>query len=109
MSKPKSYENLEKFVSSLWDEGYQIGHSVRSIQDIKKISKQDVKEFTSYLTRRPIITVDEVDSKITKVLLRLWSKDKFFNAKNHEQLVRHKDYHSTAYNLEPDLKESPGT
>ena len=109
MSKPKSYENLEKFVSSLWDEGYQIGHSVRSIQDIKKISKQDVKEFTSYLTRRPIITVDEVDSKITKVLLRLWSKDKFFNAKNDEQLVRHKDYHSTAYNLEPDLKESPGT
>ena len=109
MSKPKSYENLEKFVSSLWDEGYQIGHSVRSIQDIKKISKQDVKEFTSYLTRRPIITVDEVDSKITKVLLRLWSKDKFFNAKNDEQLVRHKDYHSTSYNLEPDLKESPGT
>ena len=109
MSKSKSYENLEKFVSSLWDEGYQIGHSVRSIQDIKKISKQDVKEFTSYLTRRPIITVDEVDSKITKVLLRLWSKDKFFNAKNDEQLVRHRDYHSTAYNLEPDLKESPGT
>ena len=109
MSKPKSYENLEKFVSSLWDEGYQIGHSVRSIQDIKKISKQDVKEFTSYLTRRPIITVDEVDSIITKVLLRLWSKDKFFNAKNDEQLVRHRDYHSTAYNLEPDLKESPGT
>ena len=109
MSKPKSYESLEKFVSSLWDEGYQIGHSVRSIQDIKKISKQDVKEFTSYLTRRPIITVDEVDSKITKVLLRLWSKDKFFNAKNDEQLVRHRDYHSTAYNLEPDLKESPGT
>ena len=109
MSKPKSYESLEKFVSSLWDEGYQIGHSVRSIQDIKKISKQDVKEFTSYLTRRPIITVDEVDSKITRVLLKLWSKDKFFNAKNDEQLVRHKDYHSTSYNLEPDLKESPGT
>jgi [protein-PII] uridylyltransferase len=109
MSKPKSYESLEKFVSSLWDEGYQIGHSVRSIQDIKKISKQDVKEFTSYLTRRPIITVDEVDSKITKVLLKLWSKNKFFNAKNDEQLVRHKDYHSTSYNLEPDLKESPGT
>ena len=109
ISKPKSFENLEKFVSNLWDEGYQIGHSVRSIQDIKKISKQDVKEFTSYLTRRPIITVNEIDSKITKILLKLWSKDKFFNAKNDEQLVRHKDYHSTSYNLEPDLKESPGT
>tara|TARA_B100000212_G_scaffold222403_1_gene168614 strand:+ start:774 stop:3275 length:2502 start_codon:yes stop_codon:yes gene_type:complete len=107
-SKTSDYENLEKFISSLWDEGYQIGHSVRSINDIKKISKEDVKDFTSYLTRRPIITVDEIDLKITQALSRLWSKDKFFKAKNDEQMVRHKDYHSTSYNLEPDLKESPG-
>ena len=107
-SKTNNYENLEKFISSLWDEGYQIGHSVRSINDIKKISKEDVKDFTSYLTRRPIITVDEIDLKITQALSRLWSKDKFFKAKNDEQMVRHKDYHSTSYNLEPDLKESPG-
>ena len=109
ISKTKSFENLEKFISSLWDEGYQIGHSVRSINEIKKISKQDVKEFTSYLTRRPIITNDEIDRKITKVLSKLWSRDKFFKAKNNEQLLRHRDYHSTSYNLEPDLKESPGT
>jgi len=107
-SKTNNYENLEKFISSLWDEGYQIGHSVRSINDIKKISKEDIKDFTSYLTRRPIITVDEIDLKITQALSRLWSKDRFFKAKSHEQLVRHRDYHSTSYNLEPDLKESPG-
>ena len=107
-SKTNNYENLEKFISSLWDEGYQIGHSVRSINDIKKISKEDIKDFTSYLTRRPIITVDEIDLKITQALSRLWSKDRFFKAKNDEQLVRHRDYHSTSYNLEPDLKESPG-
>ena len=107
-SKTNNYENLEKFISSLWDEGYQIGHSVRSINDIKKISKEDIKDFTSYLTRRPIITVDEIDLKITQALSRLWSKDRFFKAKSEEQLVRHRDYHSTSYNLEPDLKESPG-
>ena len=107
-SKTNNYENLEKFISSLWDEGYQIGHSVRSINDIKKISKEDIKDFTSYLTRRPIITVDEIDLKITQALSRLWSKDRFFKAKSDEQLVRHRDYHSTSYNLEPDLKESPG-
>ena len=107
-SKTNNYENLEKFISSLWDEGYQIGHSVRSINDIKKISKEDIKDFTSYLTRRPIITVDKIDLKITQALSRLWSKDRFFKAKSDEQLVRHRDYHSTSYNLEPDLKESPG-
>jgi len=107
-SKTNNYENLEKFISSLWDEGYQIGHSVRSINDIKKISKEDIKDFTSYLTRRPIITVDEIDLKITQALSRLWSKDRFFKAKSDEQLARHRDYHSTSYNLEPDLKESPG-
>ena len=28
----------------MWDRGYKVGHSVRSISDIKKISKKDLKE-----------------------------------------------------------------
>ena len=46
----KDKENLEIFITKLWDLGFQVGHSVRSIKDIKKISKNDLKEFTSYLS-----------------------------------------------------------
>ena len=53
-SKVKSYSNLEKFVASLWDFGLKVGHSVRTKQEIKKIITSDVKEFTSYLSLRPL-------------------------------------------------------
>ena len=109
IKKTKNYEDLEKFISYLWDQGYKVGHSVRTIKDIKKISKQDVKEYTSYLTRRPLITNNVIDKKISNTLLNLWDKKKFFNKKLQEQEERHSQFHSTAYNLEPNLKESPGT
>ena len=108
-NKPKDFKNLEEFISFLWDQGYKVGHSVRTISDIKKISKSDLKEYTSYLTRRPIISTNEMDKKINYALSTLWTKNNFYNAKYVEQQQRHSEFFSTAYNLEPDLKESPGT
>ena len=109
INKIKNFKNLENFISFMWDQGYKIGHSVRSIKDIKKISKKDLKEFTSYLTRRPIISNENIDKRITRALSGIWSKNNFYNAKLIEQQRRHSEFYSTAYNLEPDLKESPGT
>ncbi len=108
-NKPKDFKNLEEFISFLWDQGYKVGHSVRTISDIKKISKSDLKEYTSYLTRRPIISTNEMDKKINFALSTIWTKNNFYNAKYVEQQQRHSEFFSTAYNLEPDLKESPGT
>ena len=109
LNKIQDNGNLEKFISFMWDRGYKVGHSVRSINDIKKISKNDLKEFTSYLTRRAIISNQNIDNKITKALNGLWTRNNFYNQKFIEQQRRHSEFHSSAYNLEPDLKESPGT
>ena len=109
IKKNKSFNNLEKFISYLWDQGFKVGHSVRSVRDIRKISKSDIKEFTSYLTRRSIISNKDIDKEITIVLSNLWTKNNFYNEKYIEQQKRHKHFFSTAFNLEPDLKESPGT
>ena len=109
LNKIQDHGNLEKFISFMWDRGYKVGHSVRSINDIKKISKNDLKEFTSYLTRRAIISNQNIDNKITKALNGLWTRNNFYNQKFIEQQRRHSEFHSSAYNLEPDLKESPGT
>ena len=105
----KNSIDLEKFVAKLWDIGYQVGHSVRTVQDIKVVAKDDLKEFTSYFTRRALITNENIDLKINKALQKVWSKNKFFKAKLQEQKERYKSFHSTEYNLEPDLKESPGS
>jgi [protein-PII] uridylyltransferase len=106
--KAKKIENLEKFIAKLWDLGFQVGHSVRTLKDIKKITRDDPKEFTSYLTRRALITNNDIDKEITFTLQKIWSKRKFYKVKLLEQKDRYKSFYSTAYNLEPDLKESPG-
>jgi UTP:GlnB (protein PII) uridylyltransferase len=97
-NKSNNFKNLEEFISYLWDQGYKVGHSVRSISDIKKISKKDIREFTSYLTRRPIISTNEMDNKINYALSKLWSKNNFYNAKFIEQQQRHSKFFSTAFN-----------
>ena len=109
IKKNKNFNNLEKFISYLWDQGFKVGHSVRKVKDIKNISKSDIKEFTSYLTRRPIISNKDIDKEITMTLSKLWTKNNFYNKKYIEQQKRHNQFFSTAFNLEPDLKESPGT
>ncbi len=109
IKKNKNFNNLEKFISYLWDQGFKAGHSVRTIKDIKNISKSDIKEFTSYLTRRSIISNKDIDKEITMTLSKLWTKNNFYNEKYIEQQKRHNQFFSTAFNLEPDLKESPGT
>ena len=70
-NKPKDFKHLEEFISFLWDQGYKVGHSVRTISDIKKISKSDLKEYTSYLTRRPIISTMKWIKKL------IWSSQNY--------------------------------
>ena len=39
---------------------------------------------------------------------RLWPPEKFFKAKRDEQINRHRRYDNVDYDLEPNLKTSPG-
>jgi len=39
---------------------------------------------------------------------RIWSPQEFFAEKRREQIARHHRYHDTGYNLEPNVKGSPG-
>ncbi|MDA9069120.1 [protein-PII] uridylyltransferase, partial [Gammaproteobacteria bacterium] len=104
-------EEVGNFIAWLWTLNVKIGHSVRTIKDIEKITKSDLKEFTSLLSNRIIFCNPDQKSKLTKALFGLshgWSKSKFYKAKKLEQLQRFASFDSTEFSLEPDLKESPG-
>ena len=62
------------------------------------------------LEARQLIGDSELMEKLTKQLnhQRLWPSTIFFEAKRHEQHIRHTKNDHTEYSLEPNLKTSPG-
>ncbi|EKO36546.1 protein-P-II uridylyltransferase [SAR86 cluster bacterium SAR86E] len=110
-TKTKKIEDIKDFIGWLWTLKVKVGHSVRTFKDIEKITKSDLKEFTSYLSYRIIFCkknkVASLENDLKKISKK-WNKTKFFKAKRLEQYNRFQSFDSTEFSLEPDLKESPG-
>ena len=102
--------DIEKFLTFLWDIGLEVGHSVRSIDDCQRESLADISVATTLFEARLLAGPDILFAGMRRALApdRLWSSAAFFEAKVKEQTERHHRYHDTAYNLEPNVKASPG-
>ncbi len=101
---------IEAFVTLLWDAGFYLGHSVRTVEACVSEAKKDIATATSLMESRLLsgskqMMVEMLDATATD---QVWSAAEFFDAKFEEQIQRHEQYHGTAYNLEPNIKESPG-
>ncbi len=103
-------DKLSQFVTMLWDLNLEIGHSVRTIEQVYEQKREDVTFATSLLESRLIFGNHIEFEKLKKHLTDtpIWRSDDFFIAKRQEQQLRHKKCHGTAYNLEPNIKENPG-
>ena len=101
---------IEAFVTLLWDAGFYLGHSVRSVEACVSEAKKDITTATSLMESRLLsgrteMMVEMLDATAAD---QVWSAAEFFDAKFEEQIRRHEQYHGTAYNLEPNIKEGPG-
>ena len=103
-------EFIEVFFRCLWDIGLEVGHSVRSIKDCLKESKQDISTMTNLLEARFLFGDDALLPVMNDKLRngRIFPAEAFYAGKLAEQYERHAAYNDTAYNLEPNLKEGPG-
>jgi [protein-PII] uridylyltransferase len=101
---------LERFLTLLWDIGLEVGHSVRTIDDCKREALADISVATTLIEARLLAGPVPLFTAMRRALApdRLWSSRDFFEAKVREQTERHHRYHDTAYNLEPNVKQSPG-
>ncbi len=102
--------DIEKFLTFLWDIGLEVGHSVRSIDDCQRESLADISVATTLFEARLLAGPEPLFAGMRRALApdRLWSSQDFFEAKCKEQTERHHRYFDTAYNLEPNVKSSPG-
>jgi [protein-PII] uridylyltransferase len=102
--------DIERFLTFLWDIGLEVGHSVRSIDDCQRESLADIGVATTLFEARLLAGPEPLFAGMRRALApdRLWSSQDFFEAKVKEQSERHHRYFDTAYNLEPNVKSSPG-
>ncbi len=98
------------FVTLLWDIGIEVGHSVRSVRECIDEAEKDITVATNLMEARCLIGDETLFTAMQESTdaRHVWPGPEFFAAKWAEQQKRHERYHDTAYNLEPNLKESPG-
>lgn len=99
---------VETVIGHLWDIGLHIGHSVRSLSECLDEARQDVTVMTNLLEARWLIGNKAGFQSLRHALDAQLDSAVFFADKLREQQLRHAKFHDTAYNLEPNLKESPG-
>lgn len=103
-------ENVGRFITFLWDIRFEVGHSVRTMAECEHKAKADITVATNLIEVR-LLTGSEFLFQAMQANLapdRIWPHKKLFAAKIEEQTQRHLKYDDTAYNLEPNIKESPG-
>ena len=103
-------KKIEIFVSLLWDLGLEIGHSVRTLEQARNQAREDIYTMTNMLEYRQLLGNEELYKDYLKIIdtKNLWRNRSFIQAKIKEQIERHDSFNNTSYNLEPDIKSSPG-
>jgi [protein-PII] uridylyltransferase len=101
-------EKLERLISSFWDIGLEIGHSVRTIQDCLNEAEGDITVQTALLEARLLTGNAKLFATFEKRLRGHLDPLVFCEAKQIEQQERYLRYNETPYSLEPNCKDSPG-
>jgi len=101
-------QSISNFLTFLWDVGLEVGHATRDIQDCIHVI-DDLSVVTNLLESRLLIGNNLLFLKMRSMIKASdWSSQSFFVEKQKEQHNRHLNFSNTAYNLEPNVKESPG-
>ncbi len=103
-------DSIERFLTLLWDIGLEVGQSVRSVDECASEAMADLTVVTNLMESRTIAGPERLRQRMIEVTnnTRMWPSKEFFLAKRDEQTARHAKYNDTEYNLEPNVKGSPG-
>jgi len=103
-------QKITAMTTLLWDMKVDLGHSVRTPTECFSLATDDITIATSLIEHRHLAGDRQLADQLHYDVQNHfpWSSRDFYNGKVAEQQQRHQQYHGTSYNLEPNLKSSPG-
>jgi [protein-PII] uridylyltransferase len=99
---------LRAFLNPLWDLGVVVGHQVREIDDFRELEADNPEFLLALLDARPVAGARSLFDRFSAL---------FHTPETHAHILtsllqlideRHARFNGTLYQLEPDVKESPG-
>ena len=112
INQSKHAEEVIQFILYiLWDLGYTVGHSTRTIDDCIEKSKLDLTISTALLEKRFIVGNEDVFSLLNDkftFFIKNTKTLKFVEAKLVESKLRHKRFGGSRYVVEPNVKDGKG-
>ncbi|MDQ2917117.1 MAG: [protein-PII] uridylyltransferase [Pseudomonadota bacterium] len=99
---------IERLLTSLWDIGIELSHATRTVEECAVEMTADATVRTSLLEHRHLAGSRRLYGEFQRMFDDALDVRTFYDAKSLEQQQRHLKYHDAAYNLEPNVKESPG-
>lgn len=106
--QPEEQAAIEQLISLFWDIGLEVGHSVRTVEECLSESGRDITVATNLLESRYLIGSPDLYRDFQQRFTEQLDQRSFFEGKLSEQDQRHARFNDSAYQLEPNIKESPG-
>lgn len=108
--EPEAQLMVNHLFNLLWDSRLQLGVAVRTVDECVAIGREELSIATNMLESRFLIGNYQLWEQLMGGISqdKFWPIADFFEAKMQEKAQRYARYHHTGYNLEPDLKHSPG-